>query len=58
MQPNRAVVRAELCGRWDSIVRSLGPNRAVIEAGSCGRWGSIVRSLGINRAVVVKTFLV
>ena len=47
MQPNRAVVKAELCGRWGSIVRSLGLNYAVVEAQSCGRCEGIL-SMIIN----------
>ena len=30
MSRNRAVVGAELCGRWSRIVRSIGLNRAVV----------------------------
>ena len=42
---NRAVVAAELCGRWGRIVRSLRPDRVVDFFALTGQCEGIVRSL-------------
>ena len=42
---NRAVVAAELCGRWGRIVRSLRPDRAVDFFALTGQCEGIVRLL-------------